>query len=78
MFKVKSPRVRLMLYVATIIPLWVSYLLRAYTWKTILGSEGILNSLLMWIGITDEPITFFLYNRRRWSSPWRISSRPSW
>ncbi len=62
-FKVKSPRVRLMLYVATIIPLWVSYLLRAYTWKTILGSEGILNSLLMWIGITDEPITFFLYNQ---------------
>jgi spermidine/putrescine transport system permease protein len=62
-FKVKSSRVRLMLYVATIIPLWVSYLLRAYTWKTILGSEGILNSLLMWIGITDEPVTFFLYNQ---------------
>ena len=62
-FKVKSPRVRLLLYVATIIPLWVSYLLRAYTWKTILGSEGILNSLLMWIGITDEPITVFLYNQ---------------
>ena len=62
-FKVRSQRVRMIIYVATIIPLWVSYLLRAYTWKTILGTEGILNSFLMWIGITDEPITLFLYNQ---------------
>ena len=62
-FKVKSPRLRLMLYVATIIPLWVSYLLRAYTWKTILGTGGILNSFLIWTGIIDEPITLFLYNQ---------------
>jgi len=61
-FKVQSERLRLFLYVATIVPLWVSYLLRAYTWKTILGSEGILNSFLMWIGILDEPSTLFLYN----------------
>ncbi|MFP6689655.1 MAG: ABC transporter permease [Alphaproteobacteria bacterium] len=62
-FKVRSHRVRMIIYVATIIPLWVSYLLRAYTWKTILGTEGILNSFLMWIGIIDEPITLFLYNQ---------------
>ncbi len=62
-FKVRSSRIRLMLYVATIIPLWVSYLLRAYTWKTILGTEGILNSFLIWIGIISEPLTFFLYNQ---------------
>lgn len=61
-FKVRSERLRLFLYVATIVPLWVSYLLRAYTWKTILGSEGILNSFLMWVGILDEPSTLFLYN----------------
>jgi spermidine/putrescine transport system permease protein len=61
-FKVRSERLRLILYVATIVPLWVSYLLRAYTWKTILGSEGILNSFLMWIGVIDEPSTLFLYN----------------
>lgn len=61
--KVRSDRWRLLLYVATIIPLWVSYLLRAYTWKTILGSEGILNSFLMWMGIIEEPSTLFLYNQ---------------
>lgn len=61
-FKIRSERLRLFLYVATIVPLWVSYLLRAYTWKTILGSEGILNSFLMWIGLIDQPSQLFLYN----------------
>ena len=62
-FKVRSRRLRLMLYVATIIPLWVSYLLRAYTWKTILGTEGVLNSFLLWLGLIDEPLQLFLYNQ---------------
>ena len=62
-FIVRSPRLRLFLYVATIIPLWVSYLLRAYTWKTILGTEGILNSFLILVGLTEEPVQLFLYNQ---------------
>lgn len=62
-FKVVSARLRMALYIAVIAPLWVSYLLRAYTWKTILGSEGILNSALVWSGILSEPTDVFLYNR---------------
>lgn len=62
-FKVRSARLRAALYVAVVVPLWVSYLLRAYTWKTILGSEGVLNSFLVWIGLLDEPSTVFLYNQ---------------
>ena len=61
-FKIKSDRVRMVLYMAVIVPLWVSYLLRSYTWKTILGSEGVLNSFLVWIGILDKPTDIFLYN----------------
>jgi ABC-type Fe3+ transport system permease subunit len=34
-----------LLYQLVIIPLWVSYLVRAYAWKTILGSDGVLNTL---------------------------------
>lgn len=62
-FVVKSARVRLFLYMAVIVPLWVSYLLRAYTWKTILGNEGILNSFLVWSGILSEPTDLLLYNK---------------
>jgi spermidine/putrescine transport system permease protein len=62
-FKVRSPRLRLAIYMATVIPLWVSYLLRAYTWKTILGSEGVINSFLVWSGVLSEPTDLFLYNQ---------------
>ncbi|MEZ5925214.1 MAG: ABC transporter permease [Hyphomicrobiaceae bacterium] len=61
-FKVRSLRLRTFLYMAVIAPLWVSYLLRAYTWKTILGSEGILNSFLTSIGLLSGPTDIFLYN----------------
>src|SRR5579863_7141370 len=35
-------------YQLVIIPLWVSYLVRAYAWKTILGSDGVLNTMLQY------------------------------
>ncbi len=62
-FKIRSNGLRSALYMAVIVPLWVSYLLRAYTWKTILGREGILNSFLVWSGILDQPTDIFLYNQ---------------
>lgn len=62
-FKVKTARVRTLLYMAVIAPLWVSYLLRAYIWKTILGSQGVLNSFLVWSGILSEPTDLLLYNQ---------------
>ena len=62
-FKLRSPRLRTIIYVATIVPLWVSYLLRVYTWKIVLGTEGILNTFLIWIGVVDEPIEVLLYNQ---------------
>ncbi|HEU5444016.1 MAG TPA: ABC transporter permease [Pseudolabrys sp.] len=62
-FKVRSARLRLFLYMAVIVPLWVSYLLRAYTWKTILGSEGVLNSFFLWAGVLSEPSPLFIYNQ---------------
>lgn len=62
-FKVRRPGFRLALYMAVVAPLWVSYLLRAYTWKIILGTTGILNSFLMSIGVLSEPSSVFLYNQ---------------
>lgn len=60
-FKVK--RHKHLMYMAVIIPLWVSYLVRAYAWKIILGQEGILNGLLASVGLIQEPLTFLLYSR---------------
>jgi spermidine/putrescine transport system permease protein len=60
-FKVK--RHKQLMYMAVIIPLWVSYLVRAYAWKIILGQSGILNGLLQSVGVIDQPLTFLLYSR---------------
>ena len=49
-------------YQLVIIPLWVSYLVRAYAWKTILGSDGVLNTLLQYVHVTRHPLEFLLYS----------------
>jgi len=51
-----------LLYQLVIIPLWASYLVRGYAWKTILGSEGVLNGFLQYMHITHHPVEFFLYS----------------
>jgi spermidine/putrescine transport system permease protein len=49
-------------YQLVIIPLWVSYLVRAYAWKTILGSDGVLNTSLQYVHLTKHPLEFLLYS----------------
>lgn len=56
-----GPRKEL-LYQLVIVPLWVSYLVRGYAWKTILGSDGVLNGFLQYLHITQAPVSFFLYS----------------
>ena len=51
-----------LLYQLVIVPLWVSYLVRGYAWKTILGSDGVLNGFLQYLHLTREPVGFFLYS----------------
>lgn len=51
-----------LLYQLVIIPLWVSYLVRGYAWKTILGSDGVLNGFLRYFRIVHHPVEFLLYS----------------
>jgi spermidine/putrescine transport system permease protein len=46
-----------------LVPFAVSYLLRVMAWKLMLGPEGGVNSLLSFLGMTDEPIQLLLYSR---------------
>jgi spermidine/putrescine transport system permease protein len=46
-----------------LVPFWTSYLLRVMAWKVMLGSNGVINSLLLSTGLTAEPLQFLLYNR---------------
>ena len=51
-----------LLYQMVIVPLWVSYLVRAYAWKTVLGSDGVLNTLLQYFHFTRHPVGALLYS----------------
>jgi spermidine/putrescine transport system permease protein len=49
--------------VLLLVPFWTSYLLRVMAWKIMLGSNGVINSFLLYTGVVDEPLTILLYNR---------------
>ena len=51
MAKVARPRVKSLLVVAVLLPLWASYLVKVYSWRTILNENGILNWALHPLGL---------------------------
>ncbi len=62
-FIARSPAaVRPALLMMVMLPFWTSFLLRVYAWKGILGDYGVINKLLMAVGITQEPILMLYTN----------------
>jgi putative spermidine/putrescine transport system permease protein len=51
MARVASPRTRNLLVVAVLMPLWASYLVKAYAWRTLLSDGGIINWALDPLGL---------------------------
>ena len=49
-------RWRAILLMLVILPFWTSFLLRVYAWIGILKSNGLLNNLLLWLGVIDHPV----------------------
>lgn len=46
---------------AVIIPLFTSDLIRYFAWRTILGSGGVFNDVLLWSGLVSEPVQFLAF-----------------
>jgi putative spermidine/putrescine transport system permease protein len=49
---VARPRSKGLLLVAVLVPLWSSYLVKVYAWRTILSEDGVLNWLLDPLGLS--------------------------
>ena len=49
--------------VLLLVPFATSFLLRVMAWKLLLGSNGAINSFLIWIGLIHEPIGLLLYSQ---------------
>ncbi len=47
-----------LLLVLVILPFWTSFLIRVYAWINILQRDGLLNQLLVGLGVVDAPVTW--------------------
>jgi putative spermidine/putrescine transport system permease protein len=58
MARVAGGRVRALLFVMVLLPLWASYLVRIYAWRTILAHDGAINWALNGLGLPDQNIAY--------------------
>jgi putrescine transport system permease protein len=47
---------RNLLLLLIILPFWISFLLRVYAWMGLLNNYGVINNLLLWLGVIDQPM----------------------
>jgi spermidine/putrescine transport system permease protein len=60
-FRMKEGREIVLLLM--ILSLFSSYLVRVYAWKTILGNSGVINTILMGLGLVQEPVGWLIYSK---------------
>ncbi len=55
-------RLALLLMAAITVPFFTSYLIRAFSWRLVLGRNGPINTFLVQTGIVDEPLDWLLFS----------------
>ena len=55
-------RRRYLLLLMVLVPLLMSYIIKIYAIRSILGGNGFLNRFLLWAGLIDEPLSLFVFN----------------
>jgi len=53
--------------ISLIVPFWVNEILRAFAFKIMLGSTGVINNFLVWFGVIDQPFDFIRENFALWT-----------
>ncbi|CAE6851723.1 hypothetical protein R69658_07604 [Paraburkholderia aspalathi] len=51
-----GPRQRMALFFGLLVPFWASVLVRAFSWLFLLGEQGLVNTMLMSLGLIDHPL----------------------
>jgi putative spermidine/putrescine transport system permease protein len=57
-----TERIRRILLLLILVPFWVSLLVRTTSWFILLRTDGVVNDLLLWIGMIDQPLEL-IFNR---------------
>lgn len=61
-FYIKNQKLQIILFLICTVPFWTSNIIRMISWIPVLGKEGLINSLLMNLGLVQQPIEWFLYS----------------
>jgi putative spermidine/putrescine transport system permease protein len=59
---VAAERVRTLLLMLFVIPFLTSYIIRTFSWRFVLGRNGIVNNLLLSLGLIEEPMEWLLFS----------------
>jgi len=59
----RSARIRFLLLMTFVLPLFMSYIIKVYSIRSILGQRGLLNEAMMALGLIDAPIEALLFSR---------------
>ena len=61
-FHVRTLRWQIILFLICTIPYWTSNIIRMIAWIPVLGRNGLMNSLLLELGVIGEPLEWLLYS----------------
>jgi ABC-type spermidine/putrescine transport system permease subunit I len=59
---VSGPRRATLLLALFTIPFFTSGLVRAFAWRLVLGREGVINNVMVSLGVVDEPLEWLLFS----------------
>ena len=61
-FHVRSLLIAIGLFLVCTVPFWTSNIIRMISWRPVLGTEGLINSALLRMGVIDQPLQWLLYS----------------
>jgi spermidine/putrescine transport system permease protein len=59
----RSPRLQPLMLLLLVLPMFMSYIVKVYTMRSLLGLNGFVNQALVFTGVLDKPTTLLLFNR---------------
>lgn len=61
-FQVRSATSQMVLFLVCTVPFWTSNVIRMISWIPFLGRNGLLNSVLLKLGVVHQPLEFLLFS----------------
>lgn len=61
-FCIERESLQVLLFLICTIPFWTSNIIRMISWIPLLGREGLVNQLLLNLGLVQQPVEWFLYS----------------